>query len=105
MLNVAKPPFDDPDARRAVALAINRDEINQIRNQGAYEVGSGPFDTSVPGFVKNNGYPKFNLAQANKLAQKYKDQNSSGPNGFKSPLKVKSRSFTGYGRRTTSAGA
>jgi peptide/nickel transport system substrate-binding protein len=73
LLNVAKPPFDDPDARRAVALAINREEINQIRNNGAYEVGDGPFDTSVPGYTKNNGYPKFNLAQAKKLAQKYKD--------------------------------
>ncbi len=73
LLNVAKPPFDDADARRAVALAINREEINQVRNQGAYTVGDGPFDSSVPGFVKNNGYPKFNLKEAKKLAQKYKD--------------------------------
>src|SRR5262245_45128797 len=52
LMNVAKPPLDDPTARRAVALAINRDEINQIRNQGAYTVGNGPFDSAVPGYVK-----------------------------------------------------
>src|SRR5262249_12103604 len=31
------------------------------------------------------------------VAQKYKDQNSSGPNGFKSPLKVKSTKAKSWG--------
>ena len=35
-MNVAKPPLDDLNARKAVAMAIDRDQINQIRNNGAY---------------------------------------------------------------------
>jgi peptide/nickel transport system substrate-binding protein len=73
LMNVAKPPLDDPTARRAVALAIDRDQINTIRNNGVYDIGNGPFDTKVPGYLKNPGYPKFNLKEAKKLAKQYKD--------------------------------
>jgi peptide/nickel transport system substrate-binding protein len=73
LMNVAKPPLDDFNARKAVAMAIDREQLNEIRNSGAYEIGDGPFDTKVPGYVKNPGYPKFNLKQAKKLAQAYKD--------------------------------
>jgi peptide/nickel transport system substrate-binding protein len=73
LMNVAKPPLDDPVARRAVALAIDREQMNAIRNAGAYQIGDGPFDTKVPGFVKDPGYPEFNLNQAKKLAKQYKD--------------------------------
>jgi peptide/nickel transport system substrate-binding protein len=73
LMNVAKPPLDDPTARRAVALAVDRDQINTIRNSGIYTIGDGPFDTKVPGYVKNPGYPNYNLKQAKKLAKQYKD--------------------------------
>ena len=63
-MNVAKPPLDDLTARMAVAYAIDRDQINQIRNNGVYEIPNGPFDTKVPGYVKNPGFPKFNLKKA-----------------------------------------
>jgi peptide/nickel transport system substrate-binding protein len=73
LMNVAKPPLDDPIARRAVALAVDREQINTIRNSGIYTIGDGPFDTKVPGFVKNPGYPNYNLKEAKKLAKQYKD--------------------------------
>jgi peptide/nickel transport system substrate-binding protein len=73
LMNVAKPPLDDPTARRAVALAVDRDQINTIRNSGVYNIGDGPFDTKVPGYIKNPGYPNFNLKEAKKLAKQYKD--------------------------------
>ena len=34
LLNTAKPPLDDLNARKAVAMAIDRNQINQIRNDG-----------------------------------------------------------------------
>ena len=72
LLNAAKPPLDDLNARKAVAMAVDRDQINQIRNNGAYRIASGPFDTSVMGYLKDPGYPKYNLKQARKLASAYK---------------------------------
>jgi peptide/nickel transport system substrate-binding protein len=72
LMNVAKAPLDDFNARKAVALAIDREQINQLRNNGVYTVANGPFDTKVPGYLKNPGYPKFNLPEAKKLASAYK---------------------------------
>ena len=72
-MNVAKPPLDDLDARMAVAMAIDREQINQIRNNGVYDISNGPFDFKVPGYVKDPGFPKFNLKKATALAKKYKD--------------------------------
>jgi peptide/nickel transport system substrate-binding protein len=72
LMNAAKPPLDDLNARKAVAMAIDRNQINEIRNNGAYRVADGPFDTKVIGYTKNPGYPKFNLKQAKKLAADYK---------------------------------
>jgi peptide/nickel transport system substrate-binding protein len=73
LMNVAKPPLDDITARMAIATAIDREQINQIRNNGVYQISNGPFDFKVPGYVKNPGFPKFNLKKATALAKKYKD--------------------------------
>ena len=73
LMNVAKPPLDDLTARMAIAYAIDRDQINQIRNNGVYDISNGPFDSKVPGYVKNTGFPKFNLKKATALAKQYKD--------------------------------
>jgi peptide/nickel transport system substrate-binding protein len=73
LMNVAKPPLDDQNARLAIAMAIDRDQINQIRNNGVYDISNGPFDFKVPGYVKDTGFPKYNLKKAKKLAKAYKD--------------------------------
>src|SRR4051794_27359989 len=74
LLNAAadKPPLNDLNARKAVAMAIDRNQINEIRNNGAYRVADGPFDTKVIGYTKNPGFPQYNLKQATKLASAYK---------------------------------
>jgi peptide/nickel transport system substrate-binding protein len=72
LMNAAKPPLDDLNARKAVAMAIDRNQINEIRNNGAYRVANGPFDTKVIGYTKDPGFPKFDLKQAKKLASDYK---------------------------------
>jgi len=72
LMNAAKPPLDDLNARKAVAMAIDRNQINEIRNNGAYRIADGPFDTQTIGYTKNPGFPKFDLKQAKKLASDYK---------------------------------
>jgi peptide/nickel transport system substrate-binding protein len=72
LLNSAKPPFDDVNARKAVAEALDRNQINQIRNYGEFTIANGPFDVAVPGYLKNPGFPQHNLADAKKLATAYK---------------------------------
>jgi peptide/nickel transport system substrate-binding protein len=72
MLNVAKAPFDDITARQAVAYAIDRQEMNQIRNKDMFTIASGIYDKGATGYVKNSGYPNFNLKKATQLATQYK---------------------------------
>jgi peptide/nickel transport system substrate-binding protein len=74
LLNAAadKAPLNDLNARKAVAMAIDRNQINQIRNNGVYRIANGPFDTKVIGYTKNPGFPQYNLKQAKKLASAYK---------------------------------
>lgn len=72
LMNAAKPPLDDLNARKAVAMAIDRNQINEIRNNGAYRIADGPFDTKVMGYTKNPGFPQYDLKQAKKLASAYK---------------------------------
>ncbi len=72
LMNAAKPPLDDLNARKAVAMAIDREQINELRNNGAYRIANGPFDTKVIGYTKDPGFPKYNLKEAKKLASAYK---------------------------------
>jgi peptide/nickel transport system substrate-binding protein len=73
LLNAAKPPFDDINARKAVAYALDTNQINVIRNDSQLQVADQPFDTKVPGHLANPGYPKHDLAKAKKMVQAYKD--------------------------------
>ena len=67
-------PFDNPDARRAVALAIDKNAIDQIRTKGLFPVANGLVDSGVPGYLKNAGYPKHDLKKAKALVEKVKAQ-------------------------------
>ena len=72
MLNAGKPPFDDPKARLAFATALDRAEINTLRNLGRSTIANGPFDKDVMGYVANPGFPKHDLEKAKKLVKEVK---------------------------------
>ena len=72
LMNVAKPPLDDINARKAVAMAIDRNQINQIENAGQFQIADGPFDRDVLGFVAHPGFPQHNLKRARALVAQYK---------------------------------
>ena len=67
-----KAPFNQQIARTAMNAAVNRAEINQIRNKGLFTVANGIFDSAVPGYVANAGYPAYNLAKAKQLVAQAK---------------------------------
>jgi peptide/nickel transport system substrate-binding protein len=72
MLNSGKPPFDDPIARQAVALAGDAREVNEIRNKGLNTISTGPFppgtDAFTPGIARTR-----NLKRAKALAKEYEE--------------------------------
>ncbi|HEY8216746.1 MAG TPA: ABC transporter substrate-binding protein [Acidimicrobiia bacterium] len=65
-------PFDDPSARKAFALAIDRAKIAQIRTKGVFQVASSLMDRGAPGYLANAGYPKHDVKKARQLADEYK---------------------------------
>ena len=70
-------PFNNPDARKAFAMALDRDEINSIVNKGIFDRSNGLMDVGVPGYLKDAGYPKFNVKKAKSLASKVKSADGS----------------------------
>jgi peptide/nickel transport system substrate-binding protein len=75
LINAQKPPFTDPNARLALAYALNTKEINQIRNKGQNELAHSTMDHKSPGYLKNNGFPKYNLKKARQLVSEVKAKN------------------------------
>ena len=51
LVNVAKAPLDDIEVRRHMAMAIDRETLNDINSEGKFKVADQPFDTGVIGFV------------------------------------------------------
>lgn len=75
LLNVTRPPLDDVNIRRALAMGIDRDALNAISNDGKWTISNSVFDSKVMGAVDNPGYPKYNPTEAKKLVNDWKDQN------------------------------
>jgi peptide/nickel transport system substrate-binding protein len=68
-------PFNSQVARTAFATAINRTEILQIRAKNVFQEANSISDVGTPGYVKNAGYPAFDLKKAQALVQQVKAQN------------------------------
>ena len=66
MFNHAKPPFDNVDFRRAVALCTDRQEVIDFRAP-ASEVQDGPFAPGAAGYVEDPGFPQFDPDAGNAL--------------------------------------
>jgi peptide/nickel transport system substrate-binding protein len=70
-LNNTKPPFDDIRMRKALAMGADRAEINESQNDGLPTVADGPFAPDSVGYLKDTGFPKYDLAAAKKLVKEY----------------------------------
>lgn len=65
-------PFSNVHARKAVALAIDRESVNHVRGKDIPQIASGPFAPGAVGFLEDAGYPAFNLDEAKKEVAAYK---------------------------------
>jgi peptide/nickel transport system substrate-binding protein len=68
-------PFSSQVARTAFATAVNRAEILQIRAKNVFQQANSVSDVATPGYLKDSGYPAFNLKKAQALVQQVKAQN------------------------------
>lgn len=72
LIDVSRPPFNDPTARKAVAEGVDVKALNELNNKGLFRVTNGLFDTKVLGYLPDPGYPAYNPNDARKLASRYK---------------------------------
>ena len=87
LLNLAKPPFNDINARLAVAYAGNANELNQIRNRGLETIATGPFAPGTPYYLTPAqaaaaGAPHHDLAKAKHYAALYSAAHGGQPLNF-----------------------
>jgi peptide/nickel transport system substrate-binding protein len=73
LLNTSAAPFDDLNARKAFAMAVDRNALIQLNEKGEVDRADGPFDKDVPGYLSSPGFPQHNLAEAKKLVAAYKN--------------------------------
>lgn len=71
VLNTEQPPFDNLNARKAVAYATDyatwRDQIQM----GVKPKATGPLSPGQPGYEEDTGFPSFDLAKAKELVAAY----------------------------------
>jgi peptide/nickel transport system substrate-binding protein len=72
LINVTRPPLDDLNARRALAMGTDRKALNQLNNHGLFRIADSVLDKDVPGYVTAPGYPQYNPTDAKKLVDAYK---------------------------------
>jgi ABC-type transport system substrate-binding protein len=69
MLNLSVDPFKDIRVRRALAMALNRDQYARIIDKGVNAPADQPFVAGTPYYSSDSGYPAYNPSQARSLVQ------------------------------------
>lgn len=80
-LNTSVEPFDDPDARRLLALATDQDALVETLFAGSVETADSPFSASSPWYTETD-YPSYDAAAAQEAAAAYEAAHG-GPLTFK----------------------
>lgn len=75
LINVTRAPLSSVDARKAVAMAVDRDKLNLIDQKGQARYSNQVFDTEIMGYLADSGFPKHDVAEAKKLVAKVKAAN------------------------------
>lgn len=70
MFNTSAPPFDNINARKAVAYATDRDAYNETLSEGTNVVADGPFAPNTPWYIDTK-FPTVDIEQAKHYADQY----------------------------------
>lgn len=74
-LNVSKAPLDDLRIRRAMALAVDREELRATLYEGEFSDANGPFGPRSPAHLDDTGYPlEQDLDEARRLVAEHVDE-------------------------------
>jgi peptide/nickel transport system substrate-binding protein len=79
-LNCLAKPFNDPNVRRAAAMAINRKQYARVIDANVLPVSNGLFVPGSP-YYSTTQYPAYNPSQASRLV-KAAEQTNGGPISF-----------------------
>jgi peptide/nickel transport system substrate-binding protein len=74
MLNAGKPPFDNLNARLAVAYASDRNALNLLSNNQVTPTWDQPYAPETLGYQKDPGFPKQDPKKAEEFVNKYKQE-------------------------------
>ena len=66
MFNNSKPPFDDPQVRKALTLCTDRNEYLTFREPNN-TLANGPFAEGSAGYMEDPGFPQFDPEAGNAL--------------------------------------
>jgi ABC-type transport system substrate-binding protein len=76
LLNLSKPPFNNPLVRQAAAMAIDSKQYSQVIDSGISPTSNDPFVPGSP-FYAPDGYPAYNVAKAKQLIQQVQQSTGS----------------------------
>ncbi len=80
MLNSGKPPFNNINARLAVAYASDRNALNQLSNNEVSPTWDQPYATDTMGYQKDPGFPTYDPKKAEDFVKKY--EQATGQSGL-----------------------
>lgn len=72
VMNVRKPPFDDPNVRKAFAMAIDRQKITDVVYKKMVQPATTIMPPGMPGYADNPSATKYDPAAAKQLLQQSK---------------------------------
>lgn len=82
IVNHAKAPFDDKDARLAAAHAIDAERWRKESTKGVEQPANSPFAPGQLGYVADNGFPTYDPDEAKRLVEAYEKKTGE-------PMKLK----------------
>ena len=72
MLNIATEPFNNKNARLAVAYGVDRQDIIDKSENGVPKIANGPFSKTNMGYLEDPGFPNYDPKKAKEYLAAYK---------------------------------